>query len=302
MIGRFARSAHPSIITIHDVAECKVYRSEDLILPSSSRIGELLTPLLMPPSLYNFFLTKSMSDSRLADGVICVSEFSKYQAIRYLGIDPKKIIVIFSGVDHEVFKPRDKAFCREHFGFPLNIPIVLHVGSEIQRKNIPVLLKSFRRFKENFPDAILVRVGRKRSSTAHIIEKYGLTHSIRYFYGIQTDLARLYNAADLFVFPSSYEGFGLPPLEAMASGCPVIAGNCDAIREVVNSAGILVDPHDEKGLFLAMKELFEDEGLRQELIRKGIDRSKKFSWEMCAKETIRYYEKVLNEKKIYGYS
>lgn len=105
-------------------------------------------------------------------------------------------------------------------------------------------------------------------------------------------LTLLYNAADLFVYPSLYEGFGLPPLEAMACGTPVITSNTSSLPEVVGDAGVMIDPYDVDGLAKAMFEVLTNEGLREDMRKKGLKRAKLFSWEKTAKETLKIYEEV----------
>ena len=111
------------------------------------------------------------------------------------------------------------------------------------------------------------------------------------------ELVYLYNLADLFVYPSLYEGFGYPPLEAMACGCPVVASNVTSIPEVVGEAAVLIDPYDVEGMANAIGRVLLDEQLRAELIKKGFKQVKKFSWEKTAKETLEVYKKVYDLKK-----
>ncbi|MDI6757792.1 MAG: glycosyltransferase family 1 protein, partial [Endomicrobiia bacterium] len=108
------------------------------------------------------------------------------------------------------------------------------------------------------------------------------------------ELADFYRCAELFVFPSLYEGFGLPPLEAMASGCPVVVSNTSSLPEVVGDAGLMVNPYDVDELAGAMHSLLKDENLRQKMIKRGLERSKIFSWDDTAKETLKIYGKVLS--------
>jgi glycosyltransferase involved in cell wall biosynthesis len=103
------------------------------------------------------------------------------------------------------------------------------------------------------------------------------------------ELPAIYNAADLFVYPSYYEGFGLPPLEAMASGCPVISSNVSSLPEVIGGAGILINPDNINELFSSILTLISNQDLRREYIEKGLDRAKQFSWERTAQETLRVY-------------
>lgn len=113
-------------------------------------------------------------------------------------------------------------------------------------------------------------------------------------YVLDGDLPALYNAADLFVYPSLYEDFGLPPLEAIACGTPVITSNTSSLPEVVGDAGIMVDPHDVDRLADAMYKVLTNDGLREDMIKKGLERAKMFGWEKCARETLEVYEEVYN--------
>ena len=111
----------------------------------------------------------------------------------------------------------------------------------------------------------------------------------------EDELPAWYNAADLFVYPSLYEGFGLPPLEAMACGCPVITSNTSSLPEVVGDAGIMVDPHDVDALADAMERVLTDESLREDMRRRGLERAKRFSWQRSAREMWDIYEEVYHE-------
>ncbi len=122
------------------------------------------------------------------------------------------------------------------------------------------------------------------------VEALELENAVRFLGPVpEADLPALYSGATLFVFPSLYEGFGLPPLEAMACGTPVIASNASSLPEVVGEAGILIDPHDVRALTEAMRRALTDEQLRKELQIKGLDRAKQFTWERAAQETLEVY-------------
>jgi glycosyltransferase involved in cell wall biosynthesis len=112
------------------------------------------------------------------------------------------------------------------------------------------------------------------------------------------DLPFLYNLAEIFVYPSFYEGFGLPPVESMACGCPVITSNTSSLPEVVGDAGILIDPRDKEGLSKAIHETITDDDLRRRMRTKGLQRAKRFSWERCARETLKVYEEVYEKRKV----
>ena len=212
--------------------------------------------------------------------------------MRFFNIDPSIVRVIYNGLDHNQFKPRDKAVCRKMLGLSEDKVLVLHVGSEEPRKNIPTLIKAFHKFQREIPNAVLIRVGMKTTVIQRLINSLELGDKVIYFRNVR-DLGYVYSAADLFVFPSSLEGFGLPPLEAMASGCPVIASNRTSIPEVVGDAGILLDPFDVDGFAHWMHKVYTGEKLKVKLIEEGFKRSKMFSWEKCASETLEVYKEAL---------
>ena len=176
--------------------------------------------------------------------------------------------------------------------------LVLHVGTEEEpKKNTPTLIKAFYKFQREIPNAILIRVGEKTEAAQHLIHSLGLRDKVQYFFAPSGEVAHFYNASELFVFPSSWEGFGLPPLEAMASGCPVIASNRTSIPEVVGDAAILVDEFDVDGFAYWMQRVYTDEQLKTKLTEKGFKRSKLFSWEKCAGETLEVYKEILLDGK-----
>jgi len=254
-----------------------------------------LISFLRARSITDLFIRKSMNIVKNADTIICVSESTKGDLLRFMDVDPRKVRVIYYGVDHELFKPRDKLEARRRLGLPLDRPIILNVGSEEPRKNIPILLRSFKELLNSVPNALLVRVGERTVQMEKFIRGLDLSNRVLYRRASPDEVALYYNAADLLCFPSYYEGFGNPPLEAMASGLPVIAGNRTSIPEVVGDAGILLDPFDVNGFAYWMYEVLRDEDLRNRLSEAGYKRSLKFSWEKCARETLEVYREVLNK-------
>jgi glycosyltransferase involved in cell wall biosynthesis len=254
-----------------------------------------LVSIIEPRSIADFVVARKISSIKSVNRVICISESTKSDLLRFIDVDPKKVRVIYHGVDHELFKPRDKLEARLKLGLPLDRPLILNVGSEEHRKNIPTLLKSFKKLLNDVPNALLVRVGEKTANTEKLIEKLELNGRIVYLKPSDKELAYLYNASDTFVFPSYYEGLGFPILEAMASGLPIIAGNRASIPEVVDDAEVLLDPFDVDGFAHWMCEVLVDEDLRAKLSEAGYKRSLNFSWEKCARETLEVYKEVLDE-------
>jgi glycosyltransferase involved in cell wall biosynthesis len=230
-----------------------------------------------------------------AERIICISESTKKDLLCFIDVDPKKVRVIYYGVDHEFFKPRDKPEARRRLGLPLDRPIILNVGSEEPRKNIPTLIKAFGILVKDVPNAMLIRVGSPTNTIKKLIHSQGLEGKIVYLRPTDEDLSLLYDASDVFVFPSYYEGLGLPLLEAMASSCPVIAGNRSAIPEAVGDGGILLDPFDVDGFAYWMHEVLSNEDLRIKLSEKGYRRSLNFSWDRTAQEFEKDLEKIFSE-------
>ncbi len=264
-----------------------------------------LTPLL-------FSNTHTIQDSFLwtnsfkiiknkIDNIIAVSEATKNDLIKYMKIKKEKIKVIYNGYDSNIFKPihlsiDDVVKFRKEYNLPDNF--ILYVGTLEKRKNVESLIKALNVLKKKGKKYILVIVGKrgwKYKNIFKLINKYQLNDQIIFIgYVPREDLPLFYNLADVFVYPSLYEGFGLPPLEAMACGCPVITTNVSSLPEVVGNAGILIDnPYDYVTLAETIDEVVQSETLRKDLIKRGLKRSKLFSWEKCAKETWKVYEEIL---------
>jgi len=273
----FARYAlflkNPFIITVHDlVRSCFGFDREKL----TERI----------------LLKLDKWGIKRASHIIAVSQCTKNDLVSYLKIPQQKISVIYNGVDHDVFKP-----CEAR---PLDEPYILYVGSERPRKNLGRLFCAFAKLKRDFPELKLVKIGepgrsgRYRAQVLRQLDSLGITGEIIFLGHLAgAELARYYSAAALLAYPSLYEGFGLPPLEAMACGCPVVTSNTSALPEVVGDAGIMVDPYDSDGLAQAMARVLTDKNLREEMVRKGFEQARKFSWEETARKTQEVYNKVL---------
>jgi glycosyltransferase involved in cell wall biosynthesis len=228
-----------------------------------------------------------------ADRALCDSESSKRDLLHLTDIDTKKVRVIYLGVDHELFKHRDKRRARLGLNLPADRVIVLNVGTEETRKNIPTLLKAFHRLLENVPEAMLIRIGRKSNQSKRLIEHLGIEDRVIYRYPSSEEVAYYYNAADILCFPSFHEGFGLPLLEAMASGLPVVAGDRSSTPEVLGDTGLLLDPFDVEGFTHWMHEILTNKELRNTVSENEFRRSLNFSWSKCARETLEVYKEVV---------
>lgn len=243
-----------------------------------------------------------MEGLKKADTIITISEFSKNEIIKELNYPEERIEIVSVAVDHEIYTPnRDKTILK-----PLNIPenhkTILYVGSETPRMNLDFLLKSLSRLKKTFPDFKLVKVGEPQSFGArehflNSIIKNGLEKNVMFTgYVAEDELPKWYNASDLLVYPCLYAGFGVPPLEAMACGTPVITSNTSSLPEVVGDAGLMVDPKDTEAMSKSMHELLTNESMKEELVSRGLKRSKLFKWDDGARKTQEIYKNLLNKK------
>ena len=217
--------------------------------------------------------------------VVAVSIRTKRDLIERFGISESKIDVVHNGVDHSRFKPMEvdgEAVARR---FGVLYPFVLCVGSLMPWRNAPRLLRAVSRLKLG-----LLFVGRDiwgSDPTQRIAAEQGWDWARFAGYVRDDDLPELYAAARVFAYPSLYEGFGIPPLEAMACGTPVVASNAGALPEVLGDAALLVDPYDENALAQAISAAAEDQGA---LRRRGLEQAARYSWTRAAAETWRVYE------------
>ncbi|MDI6840233.1 MAG: glycosyltransferase family 1 protein [bacterium] len=227
--------------------------------------------------------------------IITISYWSKSDIINKLRISPDKIKVIYPGVDREIFKPQpfNHSIIREKY--KIDSKFILTVG-EFTNKNLKTSLCAYIKIREKGLKFVIVGSEANCSSDVKQLLKNSTLKGEVIFTGVisDTDLANLYRAALLFLFPSLVEGFGLPPLEAMSCGCPVIASNSTGIPEVVDRACILVNPEDEESIIKAMTSLIYDNKLRENFIKMGLDRGSQFSWKRAAEATFRTYMEVYN--------
>lgn len=235
-----------------------------------------------------------------AEGIIAISDFTKEEVIRVLGYPEDRIYVTPLGVDHEVYKPVPGQDERPRRDLPpVDGKTVLYVGSEQPRKNLSVLLQALAAARKERGDIKLLKVGRPqwkgaRQGLLSQVEKLGLRDSVTFVDYVPEDvLPELYRAAGTFVFPSRYEGFGLPPLEAMACGCPVISSNAASLPQVIGGAGITLEPDDIEGFAQAICRVLDEADLREEMRRKGYEQAAKFSWQQTASMTMEVYAEIL---------
>lgn len=251
---------------------------------------------LLTKSLSNYpFKIFSQQGILKADKIIASSLNTKKDLIKFLNIKESKINVVYPGVNHNVFIKRE--IDKNILGFNSNQKIIIHVGSEEARKNVVTIIKSLNLLQKSIHNFIFIRVGPKTKEVSTLIKKFGMDNKVLYYNNLSDyELSLFYNAADLLVFPSFYEGFGLPPLEAMTCGCPVVTSNTSSLPEVVGDAGIMIDPNDIDGLAKAIYRVITDKDLRESMVKKGLKRAKKFNWEKTAEETLKVYKECYSKR------
>ncbi len=237
------------------------------------------------------------------DWAICMSEATRDDLCSYTGIDPRRTSVIYPAAAPELFYPvsdtEHQAAVRAKYGIAER-PYLLSLNTLEPRKNMDHAIRAFVRLieQERLPDLCLVLVGATGWKYEKIFAAINAAGALRERiilagYVADEDLASLYSGCYGFVYPSFYEGFGLPPLEAMQCGVPVITSNTSSLPEVVGDAGIMLDPTDEDGLAHAMLELYRNPTLRETMRAKSLTRAKEFSWERCTRETLAAYRRTL---------
>ncbi len=239
------------------------------------------------------------SAARKAARVITVSEASKRDIVQFLHTPADKVEVVYNGFDERLTAPSAEDEARVRDRFQLDAPFVLYAGNIKPHKNVDRLIEAFaelrRRGLENVKLLIIGDDISKYSNLRRLVHRHQLHQQVRFLGFVSTDtLAALYQLAQVFVFPSLYEGFGLPPLEAMANGTPVITSNVSSLPEVVGDAALLIDPMDSGSIADAMHRVLTDPVLRADLVRRGRERVKAFSWERSVARTHQIYMDVMH--------
>ncbi len=266
---------------------------EGMLLPSVPQVIVVhdVLPLRFPEEYprqqyyFRYFVPRIL---RKARAIVADSEHTKRDILSFYGIEADKIHVVPAGYDNRRYRMGiDVEGVKRKYDLT---SYFLYVGNLLPHKNIQRLLQAFARLAPACPHKLVI-AGTKDPRYFPALEAevgvLGLQSRVLFLdYVMSDDLPSLYAGATAFVFPSLYEGFGLPPLEAMACGTPVIASNVSSLPEVVGDAALLVGPHDVDGLSKAMLRVMTEEGLSEEMRRKGLERAKEFSWEATARSLL----------------
>ncbi|WP_333859642.1 glycosyltransferase family 4 protein [Clostridium sp.] len=271
------------IITLHDVIP---YRMPETVSNRYLKIFSEYIPKIVP----------------LCDGIITVSNFSKKDIVKSFNFPEDKIYVTHLASE-EIYKPMDKRIsnyvAKKYYS--ITEDYVLYVGGFSPRKNILGLIDSFNKlitlYKKPLSLVIAGKRGESYTTYKKHSEKLNISDKVLFpgFISIE-HLPYIYNAAKLFVYPSFYEGFGLPPIEAMACGIPVITSNNTSLPEVVGKGALLIDPLNRDDLCEAMLKVLSDNNLKNKLICSGLKRASELNWKKTIRNTINIYNKIMNIK------
>jgi glycosyltransferase involved in cell wall biosynthesis len=263
----------------------------------------ILTPQNFTKNICSKYKSIINSIDRHQDWITCISENTKQDFCNYTGMNPERVFVTPLAASENFYPITDSEVISQklkQYQIPAQ-PYLLSLCTLEPRKNLNFLLQCFAQLLAQDPsletNLVLVGVsGWKNNNIFQTVQNNPLLKSHVIFTGYipDHDLSAIYSGALAFVYPSLYEGFGLPPLEAMQCGTPVITSNTSSLPEVVGKAGLMINPSSRDDLCQAMLNLINNSKLRNQLSQKGIDRATQFSWSKCAGETIRVYETANN--------
>ncbi len=281
--------------------------SPDFIPPFAGSFRKVITihdlhflryPDFMTAESRRYYAGQIAQAVRVADHIIAVSQTTRADLMAYFGLPSERISVVYEAAS-AVYRPLPPEVTRETLArLGLEPGYILFVGTWEPRKNLPMLLRAYARLLDRRLEVPpLVLAGRRGWLYQEILEwphRLHIADRLRWIEGPEdSTLAALYNGAAFLVFPSLYEGFGLPAVEAMACGTPVIVSDRGALPEVVGDAGMILPAEDELQWAAAMEALLEDAGAREQMRRKGLERAATFSWDRAAAETWAIYQRVL---------
>lgn len=235
---------------------------------------------------------------RMADKIIAISNFTKEEMLRIYDVDPGLIEVVHLGCDHKVWHPVDPSQYKKVLeSYNVTFPYFVFLGKLSMKKNVIGLIRIYNYFRSKAKEKFnLILIGSESPFNKEIdneIKASPYRDEIRKFGWLPTaDIPAFLSGAKALIFPSIYEGFGLPALEAMASGCPVIASNSTSLPEILGEAGLYSNTHDIEGFAGQMAKITEDQGLRQNLIKLGLARAEQFSWDKAAEKTLKIFHSI----------
>ena len=273
----------PYVFTMHDVAP-------------------FVRPGFYPASVRRSLSRLIARGLRRAERIICISEHTRQATAERFGVSEDKMVVIHHGVSDE-FRPTPEPEARARVQRDLGVsdPYMLYLGKLEKRKNIVRLVKAFSRFRrESATDLKLVLAGKRTWALPELDETVTSLklkdHVVELGYIPQTTIPPLLSAAACFVFPSLWEGFGLPVLEAMACGAPVITSDVSCMPEIAGEAALLVNPESTEEIAHAMYRVSHDVTLRQSMVQKGLVRATEFTWHRAAQRTVEVYRQVCSRR------
>jgi glycosyltransferase involved in cell wall biosynthesis len=259
----------------------------------------LMFPQYLPNRLaYGYARANLWAATKRAERILTVSETSKADILRYCDVPAERIIVVYNAIDDRFATPPEpEAVERVRERYQLDGPFALYVGNIKPHKNLERLIDAFDLVRRGgFERLELLIIGDQISKYPRLrraVDKHKLHKHVRFLGFVADDtLAALYRLATVFVFPSLYEGFGLPPLEAMASGTPVVTSNRSSLPEVVGDAAVLVDPYSAASIAEGIQKVLSDAELRRTLTQRGLARAMQFSWESSVRRIHEVYMDV----------
>src|SRR6266850_2772803 len=285
-----------------------VFHAPHYVLPVAVRSRSVVTihdciHLMFPQYLpnraaYAYARGAMWSAAKRSDRILTVSEASKRDILHFFNVPPDKIVVVYNAIDERFWvEPAAEDIARVRERFQLDHGFVLYAGTIKPHKNLVRLIEAFAELRKGeFEELKLLIIGdeiSKLPALRRAVHAHKLHKQVR-FLGYLPDetLAILYRLAAVFVFPSLYEGFGLPPLEAMASGTPVVTSNVSSLPEVAGDAAVLVDPYDPRAIAEGIRRVLTDEALRRDLRKRGVARAGQFSWEQSVRRVRAIYGEV----------
>jgi glycosyltransferase involved in cell wall biosynthesis len=285
-----------------------VYHAPHYVLPAAINCNSVVTihdcihlmfPQYLPNRMaYAYARAQMWTAAHRSDCILTVSDASKRDILHLFNIPPEKIVVVYNAIDaHFSVTPAADAVSRVRERYQLDHRFVLYVGNIKPHKNLVRLIEAFNELRTgDLEDVKLLIIGdeiSKLPALRHAVHRHKLHKHVRFLGYVPDDqLAVLYRLAAVFVFPSLYEGFGLPPLEAMASGTPVVVSNVSSLPEVVGDAAVLVDPHDIDSIVDGLRCVLTNPSRADDMRRKGLERSREFSWERSVARTLEVYKRI----------